>query len=584
MNIAKTSLSVAALAVLGLAANRRLREILYAKAARLPVAENDITVERGLSFETTDGITLVSDLYRPTGVQSHPTIIIRTSYGRGHSSSVRYPAFFARRGYVVLIQDVRGCGDSGGVFVPLVDERRDGAATVAWVKRQPWCDGRIAAFGVSYLGYTSTAIGVDNDPAVNAVFSAAAPSGFRRILYGTGGFDLDTSLRWAKFVKQLQDAGYQVRISTMLREQILSQLGRARHAEPFDHLPIVDADAAATGSPIAQYQTFVRSADPDTPYWAASSITEEEISGIEAPVFLSSSWHDTALRDVLIDYEALASAGKAPLLSIGAGPHSNVSESLGYLRNAKSWFDHRLKGVPVDEAHPTVRFRVLGTREWWEADRWPVAVRSKRLYLQRGHALTEVPPIEDAATTSYRYDPMDPTPAVGGPLLLAMKPVKNNAQLEARGDTLVFTAQPFECATVVIGEIKATINVDTDVETVDLFVRINRVSRAGRSENVTDSIERLSLGSAAGGAVTVELSLVPTAIRFKRGERLRLLIASGAHPRVARNLGQGSTAEQAFMTEGRAATITVHHSRLRPSFIELPIAGPPANTRSYRAS
>jgi len=552
------------------ASNWRVRDFVFSNTIDLPLAENDIRIERSLDMTTSDGITLVGDLYQPKEEGSYPVIVIRTAYGRTTVFTSIFGNYFARRGYKVFIQDVRGTGDSGGVFIPLSNEKRDGRATITWIEQQPWFNGQIVTFGFSYLGFTSNAIAVQNCSSVKAAFSAIAPRTFRNILYGTNGFDFDTALQWTIIVYKIAKENY---TDPSIIGFLLAILSKKDEGQiPFDTLPIVEADSIAIGAPVDFYQTFVNSVDPDSSYWSESELTVDEIAGIEVPIFLSSTWHDTILPDVLHDYQTLKAMGKTPRLSIGTGPHNDFKALFRYLRDAKTWFDHLLKGKPLIFSDKPVQFNILSTDEWIEADNWPIPSTPIRFYLGDGGILTNTLTANKDGFTSYIFDPMNPTPAIGGILLATGKPIIDNASLEARDDTIIFTAPAFEEKTYIVGEIKASIHFETNVETSDLFVRVNQVSRSCKTENITDGIQRVFFDTTEGGLTKVELTLIPTAMRFEKGEQLRVVIASGAHPRIARNFGLGSTQQQAFMTEGQAATIKIYHSAALPSYIELPIA------------
>ncbi|MEM1047795.1 MAG: CocE/NonD family hydrolase [Pseudomonadota bacterium] len=548
----------------------RVRDFLMSKAISVPLAENAITIDRGLRMTTPDGVTLVADLYRPRSEGMFPTIVTRTVYGRGNVIPAAFAAFLARRGYIVLAQDGRGTGESDGTFVPMSNEKNDGAATLAWIEEQPWFNGHMATFGLSYLGFTAAAMAAQNRPSVKAVFSAIAPRGFRTMIYGTGGFDFATALHWAVAVDTMLKGEIEGWKSTGLAGLFLGLLRKISNPVRFDVLPIATADTVATGAPIDIYQTFVTSAYESAPYWTESSLTEAEIAGIEAPVFLSTAWHDVAMPDVIADYLALDKAGRSPRLTIGSGPHGDFAAMIRVLRDSKAWFDFVFDDTAT-MADKRVRFNVLGTHEWIEAESWPVPARTVRYYLTDDGRLGPTHPPAGKCWTSYVYDPMDPTPAVGGPVLMERKPVTDNAALEARDDTIVFSAPPFETDCMVAGEITASIYFEADTATADLFVRVNRVSGSGTSKNVTDAVRRIVFETPTGGVAKVDLQLLPTAVRFRKGERLRVLIASGAHPRIARNLGSGSTQEQAYMTEGRAANLRIHHCAEMPSCVELPV-------------
>ena len=97
-----------------------------------------------------DGINLATDVYFPDGQGPFPVVLVRTPYNRvGRQGIARQ---FVRRGYAFVVQDCRGKYDSEGPFTPLVDEVRDGQATLDWVANQRWCNGRIGMWGRSYLG------------------------------------------------------------------------------------------------------------------------------------------------------------------------------------------------------------------------------------------------------------------------------------------------------------------------------------------------------------------------------------------------------------------------------------------------
>jgi putative CocE/NonD family hydrolase len=124
--------------------------------ARWQDCGNGVRLERGVRCRLSDGIELVSDHYHPPAPGSNPTLLMRQPYGRDLASTVVYahPIWFARRGYNVVIQDVRGRGDSGGEFYPFRHEARDGAETIAWLRTRPETNGRIGMYGFSYQGMT----------------------------------------------------------------------------------------------------------------------------------------------------------------------------------------------------------------------------------------------------------------------------------------------------------------------------------------------------------------------------------------------------------------------------------------------
>src|SRR5450432_3028760 len=130
-----------------------------------------VHLERGVACPLSDGTTLYSDHYYPPadgpgGGTRHPTLLMRQPYGRDIASTVVYahPVWFASHGYNVVIQDVRGRGDSEGEFYPFRHERRDGAETLAWLLTRPESNGKVGMYGFSYQGVTQLLAAAERPP------------------------------------------------------------------------------------------------------------------------------------------------------------------------------------------------------------------------------------------------------------------------------------------------------------------------------------------------------------------------------------------------------------------------------------
>lgn len=543
----------------------RGRTLLFSTVFNMPMATNKITVRRDIGVVMSDGTVLSTNVYFPQGVKSPSAILMRTPYDQNSPSTAFFAKAFAHRGFIVVTQDARGTGQSEGEFIPLSNERRDGSDTLNWLSEQEWFNGHLGLFGLSYLGFTANAIAVQNHPAVKAVFAANTTRSFFPVFYDTGGFNLDLALSWAVIVQQQQSTG---RTGPNLLERILSR-GKQQHI-PFDTLPIKEADIAVTGTVIDFYRTFVTQTQWEDEYWQTASLTESDIAGIDAPVYLASSWYDAVLPRVLEDYNTLTQSGKRPRLVIGDGPHVDTSSILRHLRHAISWFNHHLKGEPLTLPTAPVQILRMGDKQWQALAQWPVTTPGQTFYLSTNNTLTPVPNNAPSARSDYLYDPANPTPAIGGPLLSTTKPVVNNSVLEARNDTLTFTTDVLNQDTDILGTAKITLFVSSDRPTSDIFVRLNRVDKNNQSTNITDGITRLQFDANAQAPKQVELSLWPTAIRLKAGEKLRLVIASGAHPRIARNTGEGDLFSQAVSTSLLPANVTIHHNQHYLSRISLP--------------
>ena len=185
-----------------------------------------------------------------------------------------------------------------------------------------------------------------------------------------------------------------------------------------------------------------------------------------------------------------------------------------------------------------------------------------------GSATSDIPDITVTGVTFESADPADPTPAVGGPVLLTRDPVVDNHELEERDDVLVFTSAPMAEPLTAMGPVRAEIFVRASLPYFDVFVRLCDVDEEGVSHNVCDGLLRVEPGRCPvddDGACRVSLDLWPTAHRFGTGHRLRVLVASGAHPRFARNHGTGEPIATA--TRMVAVDLEVFHDPRRPSAV-----------------
>src|SRR5580658_180912 len=158
-----------------------------------------VRLERAQQFTLSDGIMLVSDHYYPPGPGPHPTLLMRQPYGREIASTVVYPhpVWFARHGYNVVIQDVRGRGDSGGEFYPFRNEARDGAETIAWLRTHSASNGRIGMYGFSYQGATQLLAAAEQPEGLQCIAPhMTAVDLYHGWFYHHGALRLNSSLGW----------------------------------------------------------------------------------------------------------------------------------------------------------------------------------------------------------------------------------------------------------------------------------------------------------------------------------------------------------------------------------------------------
>lgn len=535
----------------------------------------DVVVERAIPVRMPDGIDLLTDHFHPNVPGSFPTVLIRTPYGRGPEAGFTAKVMtdfpgqrFAERGYHVFVQGVRGCFDSEGEFTPHLNEAEDGKATVDWIAKQPWFNGSLATWGPSYLGYCQWAIAVQAPEELKAIQPSMTASQNYCVSFPDEAFGLETRLRWSQGMAVQDEAREQ-----SFLEGLSSRAKRERDLQAaFYHVPLGESDRIAVGRPVAFYREILQNERSDDDYWQKRDHSSG-VSQVSVPVHLLGGWYDYYLRGLLEDYARLKSSGKRPYLTIGPWAHPNPATFLESLRTGIAWFDAHLKGDRSRLRDKPVSLYVMGVNEWRQIDEWPPAARLLHYYLQPGGQLLDSSPDIESASRSYRYDPTNPTPAVGGALLdPKMAGPQDNRPLESRSDVLTYTTGPLQEALEVIGPVSLELYVRSSLEHTDFFARICDVRPDGRSINVCDGLFRVRSGKGelmGDGSLRIKVDLWATAYQFQPGHCLRLQVSSGAHPRWSRNLGSGEPFESGMIM--RVAEQTVYHDRMHPSALVLPV-------------
>ena len=181
------------------------------------------------------------------------------------------------------------------------------------------------------------------------------------------------------------------------------------------------------------------------------------------------------------------------------------------------------------------------------------------------------------AARPFVYDPADPTPSKGGPLLQPPGKQVDNAAIELRPDVLTFTTDPLAADLDLVGPVRARIFVRTGRQHADVFVRVCDVDGNGVSRNVVDGIRRLSPQTVPAadveigddGVLAVDVELYPTAYRVRAGHRIRVQVSGGSFPRYARNFGTGEPFGAA--TRALRCRFEIYHDSRHPAHVTLPV-------------
>lgn len=517
-------------------------------------ATTDYTVER-VRVPMRDGIHLLADHYAPSTPTPAGTLLARGPYGRGFPFSLLYGALYAAHGYHVVLQSVRGTFGSGGDFEPMANEVADGADTVMWLRQQPWFTGRFATIGLSYLGFTQWALLQDPPPELAAAVIGVGPHDFNASVWDTGSFAINDFLAWSDMVAHQEDP---VRARSALRQlQARRKVARAALG-----LPVGETTRALLGAGAPWFESWVEHSDPADPFWDALRCGDA-LDRVAVPVLLIGGWQDIFVRQTLAQYAHLRRRGVDVALTMGPWTHTQLLTTglSTHLGDSLDWLDTHLGGAPEPRRPGRVRVYVTG-QGWRTAADWPPATRERALYLRPGGHLGETAPTDlpKSAPATFRYDPADPTPTTGGPLLSPSGGYRDDSRLARRADVLTFTSLTLTHDLCVYGAPVVELAHGSDNPHVDLFVRVSEVDAKGRSKNVSDGYRRLVAATPRSRRI-LRMELDDIAHRFRAGSRIRLLIAGSWFPRYARNLGT----DEPILTgrQSKPATHTVRYGRSR---------------------
>jgi len=536
----------------------------------LPSGNGSYVLRANVAVPMPDGVALLGDHYRPAGHdQPLPVVLIRSPYGRAGLAGHLFAAPLARQGFQVFIQSTRGTFGSGGQFRPFLPERDDGLTTVAWLRDQPWCDGRVSMVGGSYLGHTQWAVAPYVDPPLRSVSLNITMANFTAAFYQHGAPSLQNSLSWTGLVGR-QERG--------LLGLIPGPLQQARMKRALRKVPLQAADVDVAGAPVAFWRDFVEHAAPGDAFWAGIEHDDVDLTRLP-PVSMVTGWWDLFVPGQLRDYAAIRAAGVTARITVGPWLHGEPGELRETLRQDVGWLDHHLNGGPrPDGAAVRVFLQQAGT--WLDFESWPPPASGTAYYLRAAGGLSRDAEPGPAARDTFVYDPADPTPSAGGPLLQPPGKQVDNAEIEARPDVLTYTTEPFLADQDLVGPVSARIFVRTSREHADLFVRVCDVDARGVSRNIVDGIRRLSPQTVPAadarvgedGILAVDVELYPTAYRVVAGHRIRVQVSGGAFPRYARNFGTGEPFGAA--TTAVRCGFEIHRDSRHPACVTLPVLRP----------
>ncbi|MFN7115646.1 MAG: CocE/NonD family hydrolase [Saprospiraceae bacterium] len=520
-----------------------------------------------------DGVQLSTDLYLPPIEGAYPVVLLRTPYGKQQMQA--YGNFFAGKGYATVVQEVRGTFGSTGQFLPFVNEKKDGLEVLNWLVRQPWCDGQIAGFGTSYIGFCALTLMDAQHPNLKTVFNVSGWIKTAKMNAPGGAMHLQLALPWL-----LNEARQRTRQSPKVPMDSLYKV-----------VPLKNAMAVA-GMPSQGW------AHPEQMQRVNADF---DFSKVNIPVFHIAGWYDFVKEETIETYIAINKHAKAPqklwitpayhnqehtrLTKVGDVdfPEAAFLRDAAILQTALRWFDHWLKGKENGILQePNVKVYNMFANEWQELTSFPPQnVEEAPFYLHslQGDGRLSKKAIKNSKPATYHYNPLNPVPTWGGanfhffPESLG---IKDQRDIEQRPDVLVYTSDSFATAQDVVGQVRVRLFAATTGEDTDFTAKLVLVDGSGKAYNICDGIIRArhrqglttNVLLTPGKIYEFTIDLGHLAFRIQAGQRIRLEISSSNFPKFNRNF---NVADDPFVaTTPKPVQQTIYHSRRYSSQLILP--------------
>jgi len=564
----------------------------------------DIIIQRDVPLKTRDGVTLRGDIYRPNSPDKFPVILMRTPYDKSVGWAVAPAPRIVARGYVLIVQDVRGRYRSEGEWYPFRHEQADGYDSVEWAASLPYSNGKVGMMGASYVGATQMLAAISTPPHLAGIAPNVTASNYHDgWTYQSGAFE------------QWFDQNWTTQLARNTLDRLIDENTDARVGAPT--LPLVNypvfnfgqlpAEAQLTAAIAPYYKDWLAHPDYDD-YWKQWSI-EENFAKIAVPALQVGGWYDIFSIGTLRNYIGVKAHGATEAarnqqhLLMQIGGHAGFGRRIGdvdfrphalenpYTDVILDWYDYLFKGAHNQfSTDKPVKIFVMGANEYRQEDDWPPPqVHYVNYFLHsggkanslRGDGFLSTAAPKSEAPDSYIYDPGNAVPTIGGPLCCAqelMEPgPRDQRSVENRDDVLIYSMGPLGEDVEVTGPIKMTLFVKSSAVDTDFTGKLVDVAPDGFAEDVAEGILRLryrdsqehALLMNPGETYRISVDLWSTSNVFLRGHTLRLEVASSNFPRFDRNLNTGEEIKSArrFVS----AKNTILHDAAHPSALVLPI-------------
>jgi putative CocE/NonD family hydrolase len=576
--------------------------VLLPSAAAVGQSAASMVVERNAAMKTRDGVTLMADIYRPAGDGPFPVLLQRTPYNKDGAAAFARRA--VERGFMVVVQDVRGRYGSEGEWYPFKHETDDGYDTIEWVAALPHANGKVGMFGGSYVGATQMLAAIGHPPHLAGICASITASNYHENwTYQGGAFEQWFNESWTSGLAQ----------DTLSRAVISGTNARVGSSVlPLKQYPLFNFEIAPgpgglTRTLAPYFEDWLDHPNYDS-YWKQWAI-EENYDKIQVPGLIITSWYDIFQDGSLRNFVGIKAHGGSEAartgqrLLVNIGGHAGGGRRIGEVDFGPAaseyewdpvtldWYDYLFQGKQNQFAtEKPVKIFVMGENQWRSEDSWPLErAKETHYFLQSagkansaaGDGALSAEAAQTKAADTFIYDPANPVPTVGGPLCCdaAHLPAgpRDQKDVESRADVLVYSTPPLENDMEVTGPVSLDLFASSSAVDTDFTAKLVDVWPNGFAQNLTEGILRARYRESTAEAKPIvpgkvyeyKINLWSTSNVFLKGHRIRLEVSSSNFPRFDRNLNTGKPAstDSVFVK----ATNTIYHDQAHPSTLLLPV-------------
>ncbi len=560
-----------------------------------PIVPKQVDFTWGVKIPMRDGVQLNATLYKPRDGKPSPAIFTLTPYvaDNSHARGI----YFAGNGYVFAAVDLRGRGNSEGIFEPFANEAGDGHDVVEWLAQQPWCDGQVAMWGGSYGGYDQWLTLREAPPHLKTIVPVASAHAGVDFPFVANIFN-SFEIQWLTYTSGL------TRNEALIND---SSFWIGKFQEMYqNHLPFKELDRIA-GNRSTFFQTWVGHAHSDE-YWDGMTLTPEQYDQINIPILTITGHYDDDQPGAMEYYRRhMRSECKmkdSHYLIIGPWDHAGTrtpNPEVGGLKFSeaslldmnqlhKEWYDWTMKdGKKPGFLKKQVAYYVMGEEEWkYTNSLEEIPTRTQKLFLSSengawdvfhsGTLETKKP--TDRRSDTFTYDPLDTRPGDLETNAVREYLTDQTYELNLFGNGLVYHSAPFAREAEITGWVKLYAWMELDVPDTDFMVSVKEVLPDGKVIRLTQDWMRARYRE----SVRIERLVTPGEInlytfdgftffsrQIAKGSRLRLVISCPNSIYLEKNYNRGGVVAEESGKDARTAHIILYHDPDHPSYLELPI-------------